>query len=358
MAKAMRDTAAFRRALLRQYELMPKLMKADIQGDEAMEVLGAVLARDSLSHQDQYGRRLLTLDRAFAHVLAGCREEWTECLLSWSRDCGFAVSPWWLSVLTTARQLAGQTTTTADLFSPLADVWVTVRDDGGKLVGGLVLKMDKLIDGVVSGVRDVARGVAGDDWETAITPQVQFPSSVHVGFSLPRRSVDGRPDQLDERDEQAARLCIESMAILGRDGREANVEDLIPWDETQASLRKSFDKIRTSLAPSARLEMRASAGITRTTASIVNMRPYSRREPKREVQLRGEVRAVDLDARRVKLRNDTDESKTTLRYGDDTLFPGRLEPREWLGQHVTVRAFTVSRTDPAPFAELLEIDPI
>ena len=343
--------------LLRQYAMLPKLMNAPVESDEAMEVLGAILGRDELSEVTSAAlqQALVTPDRVFAEALSRCTDAWRECIAEWSRDCGFASAPWWHSVLTGARQLSGLPTTLADLFAPVADVWLVVKDETDGFARELVRRMDYLMEGVVSGVKAVGHGVAGEAWESAIAPTVAYPGSVHIGFLLPRREIGGVPGRLDDRDREAAQRCIDTFALLGAEGSGAGIDDLIPWEETQAAVRKSFEKMRKSLAANAVLELTADAAITRSHALIRNVRPYRRRAPRVDVSLTGVVRMIDLDACRLKLRND-DGTLTTLRYEGDTLIPGRLAPGDWLDRHVRVRAFAQSQTGPPKSADLLEID--
>jgi len=344
--------------LLRQYEMVPALMRAPVESDEAMEVLASILGRDRLGEvrDATLQRALVAPDRAFTEALSQCSDAWRECIVEWSGDCGFASAPWWHAAFTGARQLSGLPTSLTDLFAPVADVWLVVRDETGAIGRELVRRMDYLMDGVVSGVRAVGQGVAGEGWDSSVTPTVAYPGSVHVGFLLPRRDIGGVPGQIHPRDREAAQRCIDTLALLGAEGRSASIDEVIPWEETQEAVRRSYDKIRKSLASNAQLELRADAAITPKQAFIRNVRPYRRRPPKADVVLEGVVRMIDLDGCRLKLRND-DGSLTSLRYDAETLFPGPLAPGEWLDRHVRVRAFAQSQTSPPKRADLLEIDP-
>ena len=347
---------SYYQVLLRQYKMLPKLMRAPVDSDEAMEALGALLSRDELGDQEgrTLQRSLRRPDLAFAEALAGCDDAWRDCILKWSSDCNFASSAWWLSVYTNARQLSGQTTKLSDLFASVADIWVTVTDEAGQHARDLVRRVDRLLEGVVSGVEAVGHGIGGESWNTNITPAVAYHKSMHIGFSLPRREIAGVPGQIHPWDREAAQRCIDSLAVLGKEGPTASIEELIPWEETQEDVRRSYNKIRKSLAPNASLELGADTAITRTQAHIRYVRPYEHHDPKRDVRLHGVVRAIDLEACRLKLRND-DGSKTMLRYDGDALFPGRLAPGEWLDKPVNVRAFTYKRADPPSSADLFEI---
>lgn len=353
----MMKAPAYNQVLLSQYKALPQLVSVPVDSEDAMEVLAAILSREELEGQQgkTLQRSLAAPDRAFAKILSGLGEEWWNCILNWSADCEFASSGWWVSVLTSARQIRGQATSLADVFAPIVDLWVAVVDEPGKWGGELVLRMDKLLLGVSNSVGAVGHSLS-PDWNTKLVPAVSYQKSVHIGFALSRKGSGEVDGKTDPQDVEAASLCVKALAILGAEGLRASLDEIIPSEDAQREIRASYEMIRKSLAPDAKMLLNAKASITTTQACIRNVNPPRvKREKKRDLILDGSVRAIDLDAHKLKLRSDNNVL-TVLTWDANALFPGEeMTAGMWLDKSVSIRAHTSKRGPIPPTATLLEI---
>lgn len=358
----MSTPADYNGALLREYELLPELLRTARTHDDESEILAAMLCRDELSDDCSLQNQLPVLDYRFAEALAGVGKRFMPRIREWSANCAFGASPWWLGVLTQSRSFAGQATSAIDLLAPFADFWFNAESEAVGNPDRSLVTISTLQQGYHKGIiavgNDLSRrsGQPWEGWHPGPSPSIVFPGSANVGFLLPHQGEDGKSGPLDPRSVEAGRCLVGVVGALQQDIG----ADISPWivsDESEKALREAFTRIRGSVAKDVRLRLMASLAITDTTVTIRNPRKRQRRPivRPRHMTLSGVVRAIDLDDLQIKLKTTTG-AKTIIHYVDGHLFLQKMRPGDWLDAPVSASVYTYESNDPPKSAQLVDMN--
>lgn len=87
---------------LRQYSLLPKLLRVEPTPEVTEEALAFLMSRDAVTGAARH--ELARLDEQLAEALAATSDEWREFADGVAEDCGFAEAPWWVAVRQRSRQ--------------------------------------------------------------------------------------------------------------------------------------------------------------------------------------------------------------------------------------------------------------
>ena len=344
------------------YESTPDLVRGPWDPDSASLVLSALCNRDALSEHRELLRRLSEADISLARAIAEISGEWRAAFRKWAALAPFACAAWWLSVTALSRQLSGEVTTQADLYSPLVDIWAAAKEDQGVEVHGPLVNVRELLGSFTRGIKSTAVDLMlgaeerWQGWQSVVYPRVMVPSSLSVGFALFHEHGFSGP--IDPRSAEVARVYMAAIATLSDHGPDADISGVVRSNEAQVGVRASFAGMRQALKYRGRIQLSAADTITQATALIVNPKTRSPRADRRprKVRLEGTVRSIDLDAGEIGLKSLDGLSKTVIRYGTGGLFPLRLEPGMLLGKRAAIVVHTSELSDPPLKATLESIE--
>ena len=349
---------------LSQYRRVPELIGGGYDPDVGEEVLNHLLDRDEMESARELMADLQSADESLADALAGAEPTWRERIDEWAAQCDFDASLWWVNVWYKARRRLGCPVSLADVLKARADAWVKITGhDGGPIdAPGAADQVFRSLRGALRvsvaeregftpsqrgpGHRLLSRELARfADASLAVV----VPGSLTVGLQLPRENPEEPASAPPEESLSALDLVMAAGARYDPQGDAGDLSDLIGETGRRTELWKHFRAIYTAGGASAeavQIESTVPSRRTEFTWSITG-KPSRRAAPRPEEQVTvvGDVRAVDLDKRSIRIRAPEASwpTEVTIR---PSLF---LDPRQLgmhLGKTVTVNGYTRDQVRP------------
>ncbi len=357
---------------LKQYRSVPDLLREPYDSVTGEQVLNHLLDRNAIEGNQDLTEALREADGRVASALAQAEADWPHRLESWAVQCGFVTSLWWISIWYAARRAASGPTSLAGILAAAADIWITATSRDTK-TDIKQLRIQSIVDqfrsalqvgvgqtlGYVPDRNKRGRTLPSELGRFAeVVPAVVVPGSVIVGLELPRQTPGEPASGPADVSISALDVVMQATSKYVPDGDAGILCGLVDDERERGELWRSLGHIHNA-ARSAAADIEFATNLPRLKRKVAwriePAAPLRRPRPLRCVTLTGNLREINLDTHRLRLRVKGAAGYTTL-LAKPTLFvdPGRLA--EHLGSNITVTGTTRDAKDPPSTLEIIECD--